>query len=219
MQKLRLALVHEDSGVRARLRQIAESEPDIAVVGEAGDAQAAAELAAGVAAGQIVFFNLPEAAAPLRLTGIISKRQPSARVILSKTQSGDSWIKDALTAGARGIIEPPAEPVLLDAVRSVAQGNFWFSAGIRPLIDRMLLEELVRQLQQQASGDSYQSLTPREREIMSYMVQGKTSKEIANMLALSVYTVDTHRSRIFQKLNLHSVADLILYGLRRGAAS
>jgi DNA-binding NarL/FixJ family response regulator len=101
---------------------------------------------------------------------------------------------------------------LINAIRAVHEGKAFFS----PAINKMLADEYVRQLQEREVEDSYDLLTTRERETLQLFAEARTPKEVASMLNLSLYTVETHRSNIFQKLNLHSTAELILYAVRKG---
>ena len=97
----------------------------------------------------------------------------------------------------------------------MSDGKAFFS----PAVSRLLVEDYVRQLQDKDIEDSYELLTPREREVLQLVAEGKSNKEIANLLNLSLYTVETHRSNILGKLNLHSVPELILYAVRKGVIS
>jgi DNA-binding NarL/FixJ family response regulator len=104
---------------------------------------------------------------------------------------------------------------LIRAIRAVSEGKSFFS----PAVSKMLLEDYVRQLEQRGDEDSYELLTAREREILQLLAEGKSNKEVANLLNLSLYTVETHRAHILQKLGLHTVPDLILYAVRKGIVS
>jgi DNA-binding NarL/FixJ family response regulator len=100
-------------------------------------------------------------------------------------------------------------------VRAVLGGKAFFS----PAVSRLLVEDYVRQLQDRDIEDSYELLTTREREILQLVAEGKSNKDVANLLNLSVYTVETHRSNIMEKLNLHGMPELILYAVRKGVIS
>jgi DNA-binding NarL/FixJ family response regulator len=127
--------------------------------------------------------------------------------------SDESYVLRALNVGARAyILKDSAEDDLIRAVRSVHAGKSFFS----PAISRMLLDDYVRRLAKQGIEDSYDLLTPREKELLQLLAELKTNKEIATLLNLSVHTVETHRGRILQKLNLHGVPELILYAVRKG---
>jgi two-component system response regulator NreC len=97
----------------------------------------------------------------------------------------------------------------------VSEGKSFFS----PTVSRMLVQDYVRQMQDKDIEDSYELLTTRERELLQLIAEGKSNKDIANMLNLSLYTVETHRSNILSKLNLHTVPELILYAVRKGVIS
>jgi two-component system, NarL family, response regulator NreC len=103
----------------------------------------------------------------------------------------------------------------VSAVRAVAEGKSFFS----PKVSRILLEDYMRKLRKTGAEDSYDLLSAREREILQLVAEGQSSKEIANLLNLSVYTVETHRGNIMQKLNLRGIPELILYAVRKGIVS
>ena len=128
----------------------------------------------------------------------------------------ESYVLKALRAGARAyLLKDSAEQDLISAVKAVSEGKAFFS----PAISKMLVEDYVRQMQERKVEDSYDLLTTREREILQLLAEGKNNKEVAGILNLSLYTVETHRSNIFQKLNLHSGAELVLYAIRKGVTS
>jgi len=119
----------------------------------------------------------------------------------------------ALKSGAKGyLLKDSAEHDLVQAVRAVSEGKAFFS----PAISHMLVEDYVRQMREQKVEDSYELLTTRERQILQLLAEGRANKDVAAFLDLSPHTVETHRGRIMQKLNLHSGAELILYAIRKG---
>ena len=143
----------------------------------------------------------------------ISAKQIGVATIVLSMHADESFVLRALKAGARGyLLKESAEGDLINAVRLVSEGKSFFS----PTVSRMLVEDYVRQLQDKDIEDSYELLTLREREILQLIAEGKSNKEIAGMLNLSLYTVETHRSNILNKLNLHSAPELILYAVRKG---
>jgi len=214
---IRIVLADDHTIIRSGLRLLLEQQPDFSVVAEASDGREAVELVLkhrpDVA---ILDIGMPE------LNGIEATRQIVAgesgtgaptRVVILSMHSDEGYVLRALKAGGRAyILKNAAEADLIRAVRSVAEGKSFFS----PVIGKMLLEDYMRQIRDRQVEDSYDLLTPREREILQLIAEGKTNKEIANTLRLSVHTVDAHRSNILQKLNLHGVAELILYAVRKG---
>jgi DNA-binding NarL/FixJ family response regulator len=152
----------------------------------------------------------------IEATKQIVAAEPATQVVILSMHADEGYVLRALKAGARAyILKNAAEADLILAIRSVAEGKSFFS----PVISKMLLEDYMRQIRSKQVEDSYDLLTPREREILQLLAEGKTNKEVANILHLSVYTVDTHRGNILQKLNLHGVPELILYAVRKGIIS
>ena len=146
----------------------------------------------------------------------IAAKQPGVSIVVLGMHSDEGYVLRALKAGARGyLLKESPEADLILAIRSVSQGKAFFS----PAVSRMLVEDYVRQLQDKDIEDSYELLTQRERELLQLIAEGKSNKDVANMLNLSPYTVETHRGNIMEKLNLHSVPELILYAVRKGVIS
>jgi two-component system, NarL family, response regulator NreC len=143
----------------------------------------------------------------------ITSSHPRTAIIILSMHSDESYVLRALNAGARGyLLKDSAESDLISAVRAVSEGKAFFS----PAISKLLVEDYVRQLRQRGVEDSYELLTPRERELLQLVAEGKTTKEAATVLNLSPHTVDTHRANLMRKLNLNSLPELILYAVRKG---
>ena len=198
-------------GCRAQLGRLADSITDANKAVETG--RGAVELVCqhhpDVA---ILDIGMPQLNGVEATQQIVSKESHTKVVILSM-HSDEGYVLRALKAGARAyILKNSAEADLIRAVRTVADGKSFFS----PTISKLLLEDYVRQIRDKHVEDSYDLLTPREREILQLIAEGRTNKEVANLLDLSVYTVDAHRGNILQKLNLHGVPELILYAVRKG---
>ncbi|MEZ5356835.1 MAG: response regulator transcription factor [Bryobacteraceae bacterium] len=213
MPRIRILLADDHTVMRRGLRLLLEQEPDLEIAGEAGDGREAVALAESLRP-EVVVMDI---GMPL-LNGIEATRQiteafAGTRVVVLSMYSDESYVLRALKAGARGyILKDSAEADLLRAVRAVSEGKSFFS----PRVSRMLLEDYIRQLKEKGEEDSYELLTSREREILQLLAEGKSNKDVANLLNLSLYTVETHRSHILQKLNIHTVPELILYAVRKG---
>jgi two-component system, NarL family, response regulator NreC len=213
---VRILLADDHTLVRKGLRLLLESQAGFAVVAEASNGREAADIAAEL---------LPDVAildvAMPHLNGIeaarqISSRSSSTAIVFLSMHSDEGYVLRALNAGGRAyILKDSAERDLIDAVRAVSEGRTFFS----PTISKMLVDENIRQMRERGVEDSYDLLTPRERELLQLFAEGKTNKDVANLLNLSVYTVETHRSNLLQKLNLHSGAELVLYAVRKGVIS
>ena len=213
MNKIRILLADDHTVMRAGLKLLLERQPDMEVVGEAEDGRQAVELA-DAHEPEVVVMDI----AMPQLNGIEATRQivgkhPRTAVVILSMHSDESYILRALKSGARAyLLKDSAEADLIRAVRSVSEGKSFFS----PAVSKTLLEDYVRQLRERGQEDSYELLTTREREILQLLAEGKSNKDVANLLNLSLYTVETHRSNILQKLGLHTIPDLILYAVRKG---
>jgi DNA-binding NarL/FixJ family response regulator len=210
---IRIILADDHAVMRSGLRLLLEQQKDFEIVGEASDGREAVKLAEALKPDIAVLdITMPN------LNGIEAARQITAKqlgvsIVVLSMHADESFVLRALKAGARGyLLKESPEADFINAIRMVSEGKSFFS----PTVSRMLVEDYVRQLQDKDIEDSYELLTLREREILQLIAEGKSNKEIANMLFLSLYTVETHRSNILEKLNLHSVPELILYAVRKG---
>jgi len=216
MKAIRILLADDHSVMRTGLRLVLERQDDFEVVAEASDGRQAVSMAQQhqpeVAVLDITMPNLNGIEAARQITA----SQPQTCVIMLSMHSDEAYVLRALKAGARGyLLKESAEGELIDAVRAVSQGKAFFS----PAVSRVLVEDYVRQLQDREIEDSYELLTTREREVLQLIAEGKSNKDIAAMLNLSLYTVETHRGNLMEKLNLHTVPELILYAVRKGVIS
>ena len=213
MSRIRVLLADDHRMIRAGLRLVLEQQPDVTVVGEADDGRQAVALAEELKPDVVVMDVGMPSLNGIEAAAHVKQSQPSIAVVMLSMHSDEGYILRALRAGATGyILKDSAEADLVSAVRAVAEGKSFFS----PKVSRILLEDYVRKLRKSGAEDSYDLLSAREREILQLVAEGKSSKEIANLLSLSVYTVETHRANIMQKLNLKGIPELILYAVRKG---
>ena len=212
MSTIRILVADDHGIVRKGLRFLLERQPDMEVVGEASDGREVVRLSEELSPHVIVM----DVAMP-QLNGIdaaaqIIKSNPSIRIIMLSMYADESYLVRALSAGAKGyLLKDSAEVDIVRAVQVVSQGRPFFS----PQISQSLLEDYVRTLQQRGLQDSYELLTDREREILQLLAEGKSNKEAATLLELSTYTVETHRTNLMHKLNLHNTAEIVLYAVRK----
>jgi DNA-binding NarL/FixJ family response regulator len=210
-------LLADDHGlVRKGLRFVLEHEPGIEVAGEAADGREAVRLAEELNPNVVVMDIAMPQLNGIDATAQIVKRDPSIGVIMLSVHSDESYLLRALSAGAKGyLLKDSAELDVVRAVQSVAQGRPFFSPGIA----KTLLEDYMRYLQQRDLQDSYDLLTDREKQVLQLLAEGKSNKEVATLLDLSLYTVETHRTHLMQKLNLHNTAEIVLYAVRKRVIS
>jgi len=216
VNKIRVLLADDHTLIRAGLRLVVEQQPDFAVAGEAENGRQAVAMAESLKPNVVVMdIGMPD------LNGIEAARQirdahPEIEVVMLSMHSDEGYVLRALKAGARAyLLKDSAEADLARAIHAAAEGKSFFS----PAVGKVLLEDYMRKLERTGAEDSYELLSPREREVLQLVAEGKSSKEIANLLNLSVYTVETHRAKLMQKLNLKSMPELILYAVRKGIIS
>lgn len=216
MSVIHILLAEDHAVMRTGLRLVLERQPDFRVVGEASDGREAVALAQQQKPDVIIMdIGMPN------LNGIEAARQvttslPQTCVVILSMHSDEAYVLRALKAGARGyLLKESAESDLISAIRAVHNGKAFFS----PAVSRMLVEDYIRQLQDREIEDSYELLTTREREVLQLIAEGKSNKEIAAVLNVSLYTVESHRGNLMEKLNLHTVPELILYAVRKGVIS
>jgi DNA-binding NarL/FixJ family response regulator len=202
--------------MRRGLRLLLESQPGFVIVAEAADGGQAVELAResrpDVVVLDIAMPHLSGTDAAQRIT----ESMPETAVIMLSMHSDEGYLLRALKAGAKGyLLKDSSEDDLIEAIKAVSEGKAFFS----PEISRMLVEDYVRDLRKRGAEDSYDLLTAREREILHLLAEGKSNKDIATLLNLSLFTVETHRRNLQDKLNVHSLAELILYAVRKGVVS
>jgi DNA-binding NarL/FixJ family response regulator len=214
--RVRILLADDHTVIRQGLRLLLERQDAFEVVGEAADGRQAIALAESTQPDVVVL----DLAMP-NLNGIEAARQiaarvPSAAIVVLSMHADESYLLQALKAGARAyLLKDSADADLIAAIRAVNEEKAFFS----PTISRLLADDYIRQLQQRGTQDSYELLTPRERQILQLLAEGKSNKAVATILNLSPHTVDTHRGNIMQKLNLHSTPELVLYAVRKGVIS
>jgi len=214
--EIRILLADDHIVIRGGLRLVLERELGFRVVGEAADGKEAIKLAQDLSPDVAVL----DVAMP-NLNGIEAARQitaasPAIAVVMLSMHSDESYVLRALNAGARGyLLKDSPEEDLIAAIKAVSEGKAFFS----PAISRVLVDDYVRQMRKRGLEDSYELLTAREREVLQLLAEGRSNKEIAGRLNLSTYTVETHRSNLMEKLNLHGIPELILYAVRKGIIS
>jgi two-component system, NarL family, response regulator NreC len=213
MNPVRILLADDHTVMRSGLRLLLERQPHLQVIGEAADGRQAVALSESANPDVVVMDIAMPNLNGIEATRQIVNRSPRTAIAILSMHSDESYVIRALKAGARAyLLKDSAEADLLAAVRALTEGKSFFS----PAISKILVEDYMRQLESRGAEDTYELLTTREREILQLLAEGRTNKEVANMLNLSLYTVETHRTHILQKLNLHSVPELILYAVRKG---
>lgn len=214
--RVRIMIADDHPLVRSGLRALLERDGEFQVIAEAADGYEAIDLAVLHKPDVILLdVGMPRLSGPDAAQSI-SQKLPAARIVMLSMHSDEGYVLRALKAGARGyLLKASPEADVIAAIRAVAAGNAYFS----PSITKLLVEEYVVEARRRGVEDSYDLLSTREKEILQLLTSGKTNREIAELLYISVATVETHRNNVFQKLHLHNLAELILYAVRKGLIS
>jgi len=216
MRKIRVLLADDHQLMRSGLRLMLERESDMSVVGEASDGREAVALAKSLKPDVVVMDIAMPNLSGIEAAHQMTQENPELGIVMVSMHSDETYVLRALKAGSRGyLLKDSAEADLIKAIHVVAGGKSFFS----PAISKVLLDDYVRNLKRSGTEDAYELLTPREREVLQLIAEGKSNKDIANLLNLSVYTVESHRSNLMEKLNLRGLPELILYAVRKGIIS
>lgn len=212
MGALRILIADDHEVARRGIRSLLETHAGWEICGEARDGREAVELAATLKPDIFLLdIGMPN------LNGLDAARQllaitPDARILILTIHDSEQVVREVLAAGARGfLLKSDAGRDLLAAVEALQQRRTFFT----PRVAQMMLDGYLRPPTAH-DGAAQTVLTPREREVIQLVAEGKTTKEIATTLNLSVKTAETHRTNLMRKLDLHSVADLTLYAVRNG---
>jgi DNA-binding NarL/FixJ family response regulator len=211
MSKLRLLLVDDHGVVRDGLKRLIETEPDLEVVGEAADARDAIERAAATQPDVIVMDVSLGAVSGAQATREIKKRCPNVKVLALTVHEDRSYIHEMLQAGAAGyLVKRAAGDELIAAIRAIA------SKGV--FVDPRIAGKLIAAMGPRRSGsaDPRSDLSERETEVMRFVAQGFTNKEISAKLGVSVKTIETYKARSMGKLGLRSRVDIVRMATDRG---
>ena len=212
MSKIRVLVADDHGIVRKGLRFVLERQDDLEVVGEASDGREAVRICEQASPNVVVMDIAMPQLNGLDAAAQIVRHSPEIKVIILSMHADEDYLVRALNSGVKAyLLKDSAELDLVRAVRAVAQGGSFFS----PAIAQLLAEDYTRQLQQRGLQDSYELLTEREKEVLQLLAEGKSNKEVATALNVSSYTVETHRTHIMQKLDLHNTAEVVLYAVRK----
>ena len=213
MKKIRVLIVDDHAVVRAGIRLLLDSQPDMKVVGEAQDGREGLAKVQTLKTDVILMdITMPDMGG-VEATQAIKKTCPQVQVLALTMHEDAAYFFQMLQAGASGYVVKGADPSeLLSAIRAVSQNK----AYLFPSLARKLLDDYLERLEVGEEKDSYAKLTAREKEVLKLIGEGYTSREIAEMLFLSIHTVERHRTNIMDKLGMHNKGQLIRFAIRKG---
>ena len=217
MDKIRVLLADDHALIRSGIATLLQSNKDFVVVGEAEDGEEAVRKTGELKPTVVVLdLSMPKLSG-IDATKQITKKYPEVNVLVLTMHENEEYVYQILKSGAAGyVLKSAGKEELITAIRAAAKGEKFFS----PRISQLMAEGYVRRVEQVATevetGDV--PLTRREREVLILVVDGMTNQQIADQLFISPRTVDTHRTNIMQKLNIHDLANLVRYAIEHGIA-
>ena len=216
MGGVRILIADDHALIRSGLRNVLAHDEGFEVVAEVGDGRRAVEEAERCMPNVAILDIGMPVLNGIEAARVITEKLPYVQIVMLTVHTDECYLVKALKAGARGyVLKSSAESEIVQAIRAVSQGKAFFS----PRVSKILADDYVRYLSSKNVADTYELLTGRERQILQLLAEGQANKDIANILNLSPTTVISHRQHIFQKLNLHSLAELILYAIRKGVVA
>jgi len=211
MDKIRILLADDHTILRQGVRALLSDETDMVVVGEADDGRSAVKLAAELNPNVVVMDIAMPLLNGLEATCQIKRQNPNTKVLILSMHENEEYVRGALAKGASGyILKDAAARELLDAIRAVQRGE----AVLSPVITRLVIEDYLRWGDLETNHDS-DGLSPREREVLQLIAEGYTNKQMAEILCLSIKTVQAHRANLMSKLDLHDRGELIKYAIQK----
>jgi DNA-binding NarL/FixJ family response regulator len=210
---VRILIADDHTLLRQGLRRILESRPDFTVVAEAGSGLETIELARQHQPDVAIIDVAMKELNGIEATAAVLRCSPRTAVLMLSMHSDERYVMRAVKAGARGyLLKDSVEEDLIRAILLIQRGTAFFS----PAVARLFQDAHSRLSQATQVEDRYDLLTERERQVYQLLAEGNSNKEIANRLNLSLHTVETHRARIMEKLDIHGAAELVLSAVRRG---
>ncbi len=202
-EPITVLLADDHSLVRRGFRRLLEDDESLKVVGEASTGIEAIRMAQELKPKVVVMdLSMPDLDG-VQATREIVKHLPGTDVLVLSMHAEDNYVRNALDAGAKGYLLKSAINVdLVGAIRAVAEGKRFIGSGLRYIA--------------QEQDDELNKLTAREKQVLQLIAQGKSNKEIAQLLDLSVNTVSVHRANLMEKMNIHRTAELVLFAIRKG---
>ena len=215
MKKIRVLIADDHAVLRAGLNRLLNAEPDVEVIGEAGDGEEAISKTAELAPDVLLLdITMPRVGGIDVIRMIKAKNLPVAILVLTMHED-EEYLRESLKAGALGYIpKKAAEAELISAIRAVHRGEIYlYPSMVKPLVEKAIYGNTIHN---ELTFDSYELLSRREKEVLRLIAQGYTNQEIAERIFLSIKTVETYKARMMEKLSVTSRAELVRYALQRG---
>ena len=216
MSKIRVFLADDHQVFREGIRLLLEKVPDMEMIGEADDGEEAVTKVSQLMPDVVLMDITMPKLNGLEATRQIKQKHPSIKVLILTMHETDQYLSAMLEVGVSGyLVKTTTSRELISAIKAVHQGDVY----LYPSIARMLVGDYLQRVKSGEEKTSYNGLTPREREILRYIAEGRQNKEIAQLLVISVRTVQAHRSNLMEKLGAHDRTQLVKYAIRKGIIS
>lgn len=213
MNKTRVFLADDHRILREGIRTLLQREPNIEVVGEAGDGKEAVDKVTQLIPDIVLMDITMPGINGLEATRQIKKKTPQVKVLILTMHETGQYLSQMLQAGASGyVVKTTSTSDLISAIKAVHQGDMY----LYPSIARMLVEDYLHKVKTGEEKTSYEGLTNRERQILAYIAEDKKNKEIADLLGITVSTVQSHRTNLMDKLGAHDRTELVKYAISKG---
>ena len=216
-KRIKIFLADDHSMLRDGLKMILENEEEFNIVGEAGDGREAYEMIEKLKPDVAILDISMPSMSGIELSRHLKKFLPDMKILILSRHDKDEYIKQVLQYGVEGyILKDDASDELIKAVKEVLKGNLYLSPRLASGIIREVITMQSESEEDVAEASPFEVLTPREREVLKLVAEGSNSREIAEMLRISLQTVKTHRVNIMRKLDIHKVNDLVAYAIKNG---
>lgn len=208
MEKIKVLLAEDHTIVREGIKSLLASQGNISIVGEASDGREAVEMARRLLPDLVIMDISMPLLNGLEATRQIREKLPQCKILVLTVHDNREYVHQILKAGASGyLVKKTAASTLFEAIQAVYQGEAFFS----PSISKILMEDFIEK-----RGEDEEPLSPREREILQLVAEGRSNKEISEILCLSVKTIESHKENIKRKLGIQDHAGMIKYAIRKG---
>jgi len=213
MKTIKILIADDHKILRQGIITLLDSQPDLEIVGEAHDGKETVEKARQLKPDVVLMdIGMPNLNG-LEATRQIKKHNPGTKVLILTIHKNEEYIFQSLQAGASGyLLKDTAVEDLISAIHSVSKDDSFLSPGI----SKTVIDAFLRKSARERVPTAFDTLTPREREILQLIAEGHSNPEIAKRLYISKKTVEAHRSHIMEKLDIHDVVDLVKYAIRKG---
>lgn len=213
MKKIAVFLADDHFILREGIRSLLAKVPDIEIVGEASNGREAVTRVDELLPDLILMDITMNEMNGLEATRIIKEKHPAIKIIILTVHETDQYLSEMLEAGASGyVVKTTTSSELVSAIRSVYDGDVY----LYPSIARMLVNDYLHKVKMGEEKESYNGLTQREKEILRYIAEDKQNKDIANLLGISIRTVQSHRTNLMDKVGAHDRTELVKYAIRKG---